>query len=106
MSRFSPSPRRSLAPSLYIRRTALPLMLVLATAISAGDAPPPDPEIERQSFVVADGFEVTLYAADPLIAKPINMNFDARGRLWVASSAIYPQIKPGETANDKIVVLE
>ena len=34
------------------------------------------------------------------------MNFDPRGRLWVASSEIYPQIKPGEKANDKIVVLE
>ncbi|HEY3787254.1 MAG TPA: sorbosone dehydrogenase, partial [Urbifossiella sp.] len=26
--------------------------------------------------------------------------------LWVASSEIYPQIKPGEKANDKIIVLE
>ncbi len=68
--------------------------------------PDPDPEIERKSFKVADGFEVNLFAADPLLAKPIQMNFDAAGRLWVASSETYPQIKPGQMANDKIIILE
>ncbi len=65
-----------------------------------------DAEAERASFEVAEGFEVNLFAADPLLAKPIQMNFDARGRLWVASSEVYPQIKPGEVANDKVVILE
>ena len=65
-----------------------------------------DVEVERRSFEVAEGFEVNLFAADPLLAKPIQMNFDAQGRLWVASSALYPQIKPGEAADDKIVILE
>ncbi|HEY2158722.1 MAG TPA: PVC-type heme-binding CxxCH protein, partial [Isosphaeraceae bacterium] len=68
--------------------------------------PPTDPEIERKSFQVADGFEVNLFAADPVLAKPIQINFDARGRLWVASSEVYPQIEPGQKANDKVVVLE
>jgi putative heme-binding domain-containing protein len=68
--------------------------------------PNPDPEIERKSFRVADGFEVNLFAADPLLAKPIHMNFDAAGRLWLACSEAYPQIKPGQKANDKIIVLE
>jgi putative heme-binding domain-containing protein len=68
--------------------------------------PDSDPEIERRSFQVADGFEVNLFAADPLLAKPIQMNFDSRGRLWVASSSVYPQIKPGQTADDKVLVLE
>src|SRR6516225_1793498 len=68
--------------------------------------PDPDPELERRSFQVADGFEVNLFAADPLLAKPIQMNFDARGRLWVACSEVYPQIKPNQKADDKIIVLE
>ena len=68
--------------------------------------PDPDPELERQSFQLAEGLEVNLYAADPLLAKPIHINFDAQGRLWVASSEVYPQVKPGQTANDKILVLE
>src|SRR5437588_10167389 len=68
--------------------------------------PDPDPEIERRSFQVAEGFEVNLFAADPLLAKPIQMNFDAAGRLWVASSEAYQQIKPGQVPNDKIILLE
>jgi putative heme-binding domain-containing protein len=68
--------------------------------------PAPDPELERASFQVADGFEVSLYAADPMLAKPIQMNFDPAGRLWVATSEIYPQIKPGQAADDKVLVLE
>ncbi len=70
------------------------------------DIPAPDPELERATFTVPEGFEVNLYAADPLIAKPIHMNFDAQGRLWVASSEVYPQIAPGQPATDKILMLE
>ena len=70
------------------------------------DIPDPDPELERKTFIVAEGFEVNLFAADPLMAKPIQMNFDAQGRLWVASSEVYPQIEPGQKATDKILVLE
>lgn len=57
-------------------------------------------------FTLAEGFEINLYAASPLLAKPIQMNFDAQGRLWVAGSRRYPQIAPGEPADDKIIVLE
>ena len=70
------------------------------------DIPNPDPEEERKTFIVPEGFEVNLYAADPLLAKPIQMNFDAQGRLWIASSEVYPQIKPGQKATDKILILE
>lgn len=68
--------------------------------------PNPDPEEERKTFILPEGFEVSLYAADPLLAKPIQMNFDAQGRLWIASSEVYPQIKPGQKATDKILVIE
>jgi glucose/arabinose dehydrogenase len=89
---------------------ALALSVLLASSALAQrelkDIPPPDPEEERQSFEVAKGFEVNLFAADPLLAKPIQMAWDARGRLWIASSETYPQIKPGQKADDKILVLE
>ncbi|MDB4808208.1 GDSL-type esterase/lipase family protein, partial [Verrucomicrobia bacterium] len=49
-------------------------------------------------FDLGDGLEINLFAQNPLLAKPIQMNFDARGRLWVASSEAYPQILPGEMA--------
>src|SRR5436305_6913218 len=92
-----------------MRRLALLLFAVVpAAAFAQADAkvPDPDPELERKSFILPEGFEVNLFAADPLLAKPIQMNFDPQGRLWVATSEIYPQIRPGEKANDKIIVLE
>ncbi|MEZ6143338.1 MAG: HEAT repeat domain-containing protein [Zavarzinella sp.] len=85
------------------------LLLGLTPAIfgqAKATVPNPDPEIERKSFILGEGLEVSLYAADPLLAKPIQMNFDPQGRLWVASSEVYPQIQPGQKANDKILILE
>ncbi len=41
-----------------------------------------------------------------MLHKPIPMNFDPQGRLWIAASEVYPQIAPGQKANDKILVLE
>ncbi len=71
-----------------------------------GSVPTPNVDEELAAFRVAEGFEINLFAANPDIAKPIQMNFDSQGRLWVAGSATYPHIVPGEIANDKIVVLE
>ncbi|MEL6105768.1 MAG: PVC-type heme-binding CxxCH protein [Planctomycetota bacterium] len=59
----------------------------------------------RPDFVVAEGLEVTLWAENPLLNKPIHMNFDAQGRLWIASSEAYPMIEVGQSLPDKIVVL-
>ncbi len=69
----------------------------------------PKSEIKPQpipTFEIADGFEANLWAEDPQLHKPIEINWDAQGRLWVASSEVYPQIKPGQPATDSIVVLE
>jgi putative heme-binding domain-containing protein len=93
------------------RAAVLVFTLALLSPVSAlaqrdAKVPDPDPELERKTFQVADGFEVNLFAADPQLAKPIQMNFDAAGRLWVACSEAYPQIKPGAQQNDKIIILE
>ena len=66
-----------------------------------------DPETELASFKVLDGFEVSLFASEKDgISKPIQMRWDPQGRLYVMCSVSYPQIKPGEVADDKIVILE
>ena len=36
------------------------------------------------------GFEIQLVAGDPDIAKPMNLAFDSRGRLWVSETRLYP----------------
>src|SRR5262245_55301891 len=94
--------------NLRLAALAMSFLVAVPSLHAQRDAkvPDPDPEIERKSFQVADGFEVNLFAADPLLAKPIQMNFDPRGRLWVATSEAYPQVKPGQKPNDKVIVLE
>ncbi|QMU31490.1 c-type cytochrome [Adhaeribacter radiodurans] len=82
------------------------IVLVTAMATEEKDKDYPDPKEELESFQLADGFEVSLFAAEPMVAKPIQMNWDADGRLWVVSSKAYPHLKTGEEANDKIYVLE
>lgn len=57
-------------------------------------------------FTVAEGYEISLWAENPMMHKPTQMNFDASGRLWVASSEVYPQVEVGQTADDKIIVLQ
>ncbi len=58
------------------------------------------------AFTLADGLEISLWADAPMVEKPVQINWDAAGRLWVASTPIYPMIEPGKVANDKIYILE
>jgi len=92
---------------------SLTLSLLLCTGAawasqpkSTSDLPDPNPEVQKAGFVVPEGLEVTLWAQEPMIAKPVQMNWDAQGRLWVVSSTTYPQIKPGDGTKDQVVVLE
>lgn len=66
----------------------------------------PDIEAEIAAFNLPDGFEISLFASDPMIGKPININWDQRGRMWVATSTIYPHLQPGQTPSDEIIILE
>jgi putative heme-binding domain-containing protein len=45
---------------------------------------------QRPLFHVPPGFSVQLVASEPDIQKPLNLNFDAAGRLWVTGTAMYP----------------
>jgi azurin len=67
------------------------------------------PENELKAFRVDPRFEVSCFASEadfPEFAKPIQMRWDARGRLWVSCSQTYPQVTPGEEPNDRILILE
>src|SRR2546421_5931756 len=91
-----------------MRRMVVAILVVgwlLLGAVAAAAEAPTDPEAEQRSFKVADGYEVNLYASEKDgIVKPVQMRWDARGRLWVACIPSYPQIKPGEQPDDRIVV--
>jgi hypothetical protein len=59
---------------------------------------------------MASGYKIELFASEsefPDLAKPVQMTFDNKGRLWVATMPSYPHYKPGDAKpNDKIIILE
>ncbi len=63
------------------------------------------PADERKAFTVPPGFDVQLVASEPDIQKPIQMAFDAKGRLWVTTSYHYPFAAPPGKTNDKVYIL-
>jgi glucose/arabinose dehydrogenase len=64
------------------------------------------PEEERLGFTLPEGFEVTLFASEPDITKPMNMEFDDRGRLWVTQSSEYPLPAAPGKGTDRLTILE
>src|SRR5690242_8218914 len=100
-----PKPESKALPMRFAK--LLSLLLAAAPIFAAEEHVSHDPADERASFQIADGFEVSLFASekDGLI-KPIQIRFDARGRLWVIGTTVYPQLEPGQKPNDKVLILE
>jgi putative heme-binding domain-containing protein len=63
------------------------------------------PEEERKTFKLPPGFEAQLVASEPDITKPMQIAFDAKGRLWVTTSKHYPFAAETGKASDKLFVL-
>ncbi|RLS23588.1 MAG: dehydrogenase [Planctomycetota bacterium] len=60
-------------------------------------------------MTIGKGLKVELFASEkefPDLAKPVQMAFDPKGRLWVAVMPSYPHWKPKEEMNDKILIFE
>ncbi len=63
---------------------------------------PLSPEESMKHLVTLPGFKVSLFAAEPEIAKPIWMAWDARGRLWIAETVDYPNdMQPAGQGHDR-----
>ena len=60
---------------------------------------PLSPEESLKHYVTPEGFELQLFVSEPdLQGKPISMNWDARGRLWVCETVDYPnELRPPRT---------
>ncbi|MCS6865026.1 MAG: hypothetical protein RMJ56_13620, partial [Gemmataceae bacterium] len=66
---------------------------------------PLSPEDQRRQFQVPAGVEVQLVASEPDLQKPMQMAFDAHGRLWVTTSYHYPFPAPTGRGTDKVFIL-
>ena len=65
---------------------------------------------QMKKMTVADGLTVGLFAAEPMVVNPADMDVDARGRVWVTEGANYRStfqkwgtLRPG---GDRIQILE
>src|SRR6185436_2716768 len=78
---------------------------MLLCAVARGQV---SPEESIKSFKLADGLECTLFAAEPLLVNPCDIDVDARGRVWVCEGANYRQWAkpPLRPEGDRIVILE
>ncbi len=64
---------------------------------------PLTPEQEHASFHLPPGFEIQLVASEPDLRKPMNMQWDALGRLWLTETREYPfAIRDGSPGRDTI----
>lgn len=90
--------RRSYYPLRPKTLIALALSLLSLAQIAAAktdfphivDDPPLSPQEQQKKFHLPPGFEIQLVAAEPEVHKPMNLNFDAAGRLWFTGSVEYP----------------
>ncbi|QDT17648.1 PVC-type heme-binding CxxCH protein [Alienimonas californiensis] len=65
---------------------------------------------ELQNLTVADDLAVDLFAAEPMLLSPSNIDVDAHGRVWVCEVVNYRQFRNTDSApreaGDRILVLE
>src|SRR5947199_8232274 len=88
-------------------------LTVAASNLMAANPAGVGPEAARASvkkFTVADGLEASLYASEPMVHNPTDMDIDERGRVWIAEGVNYRSTfqKWGilQSAGDRIVILE
>ncbi|MEM9645839.1 MAG: PVC-type heme-binding CxxCH protein, partial [Planctomycetota bacterium] len=73
-----------------------------------GDSPVMTPEQAVAAITLPEGFKATVFAAEPEVQNPIDMAWDAKGRLWVAENYTYSDRSEhfDLSLRDRVVILE
>src|SRR5579883_780991 len=87
------------------------LSLIAALLVPAAVQAQLPPEKAAATFTVADGLEMSLWAAEPLFVNPTCIDIDHKGRVWVCESVNYRNKLHGKKKlnrpeGDRIVILE
>ncbi len=66
------------------------------------------PQKAVEAMTIPDGFEVSAFAAEPMITQPMAFCWDDRGRLWVAENRDYESRGSGfsNSGDSRILILE
>jgi len=76
-------------------------------ALGVRKTEPVSPAAQAGTFRLPAGFEIQLVANEPDIHKPMNLAFDATGRLWVTTSIEYPWAAPtNRVGRDRVMIFE
>jgi putative heme-binding domain-containing protein len=76
-------------------------------ALGVRTTAPLSPSEQAARFQLPPGFEIQLVATEPDINKPMNLQFDAAGRLWVTTSIEYPFPAPANRkGRDRVMIFE
>jgi mono/diheme cytochrome c family protein len=65
--------------------------------------------ISLENYQVEEGFELSVIASEPFLDAPVTLDFDAKGRVWVAELRGYMMNLEGigeDTPNGRITILE
>ena len=104
---LSGAPEAALLPAPASAPAGILARVLAACALASTCLATQTPDEELATLRALPGYSVSLFASEANgVVKPTQIRFDGDGRLWVATTTSYPQIRPGETPRDRIVVLE
>jgi len=89
---------------LFVHGSALAQDDPYAERIRITDPQSPDDQLKSMQF--SEGLTATPFASEPDIQKPLNMAFDADGRLWVSCTIEYPFAAEEGKGRDSVRILE
>ncbi|MCA9441854.1 MAG: cytochrome C, partial [Candidatus Omnitrophica bacterium] len=100
-------------------RIHLCILIVIAISSHAADFPEiydtekgeiPRPACDEilSKWDIPEGFNIQLFASDPMVRQPIHITTDERGRLWVCENYTYAEsgVRFAKDLRDRILILE
>ena len=89
-----------------MRVGSLPILALLFASSAIAQLPP---DAALRSMKPANGLQVELFAAEPMLFNPTSIDIDPKGRVWVAEAVNYRRVNFGRPIvreeGDRIVVL-
>jgi putative membrane-bound dehydrogenase-like protein len=100
----APASLSAAAERLACALCAMVLVTLCRVPVFAQDEHPPSQALA--GLDVGPGLEATLFASEPMMLSPTNIDVDARGRVWVCEVVNYRHRNGERPEGDRILILE